>query len=388
MARLTAFLIAAASAGALLAPSITAQQTPPPTLPMATMPVEEAAAIAQYWALLAEGRAKEAGPAIYQLLNRYPRNIAVLSLAIEVDIARGGAATALATYEGWLGSRTLEEPAVVRRVARALLYEWARQTSHTVARGEALDALAQDGDESARAVLLAIAQADTEAGLRMGVHLKDPKAIGRVAERLRTTRGSKMRDIELLARSDSPLAVPALVELLRDTEAEHRAAAADGLGRIGGSAAERALGPMINDPHGAVKTAASAALFKLGNFAGLNLLNELAASPNPAIRAGAAMLMASRPDETWKALVRGLLSDPDPTIRLDAATMLAPHEPTTARPVLDQLAYDSSLAIREETELVIATLPVSTLVDLRSIMRVGRPLARVRAAGRVLEMTR
>ena len=68
--------------------------------------------------------------------------------------------------------------------------------------------------------------------------------------------------------------------------------------------------------------------------------------------------------------------------------MLEPHEPAVARPVLDQLALDSSLAVQESTELVMAKMSIASLVDLRKIMRAGRPLARVRAADRVLEMTR
>jgi hypothetical protein len=388
MHKLTAFLIAAAMAGLAAAPLVASQQAQPPTLPPAVIPAEEAAAIAQYWVALAEGRGREAGAAASQLLGRYPRNVAVLDLAVEIEIARAGASAALGTYEAWLAGRPVEEPGVLRRVARSFLYEWSRQVTNGEARGEALNALAEDGDSAALSVLRAIAQSNSEDGLRTAVHLRNPQAIGQVIERMRATRGLKVRDLELLGDSGSPLAASALIEALKDPRPENRDAAARALGAIGGPAAEQALLPVLDDPHGVVRTSAAAALFKLGNYTGINILTALATSDSASVRRTAAMFMESRPDEAWKALVRGLLADPDPLIRLDAARMLSPYDPAASRSVLEQLAMDSNRAIREETELAIARLPVATFADLRGVMRTGQPVARVRAAGRVLEMTR
>ncbi len=381
------FLLAVAGTVAL--PQRAAAQTPAvPVLPAASMPVEEAAAIAQYWALVAERRFDEAASTIGRFLSRYPTNISAFALLIEVDIARGGSATALASYETWLGPRTLEEPGVLRRVARATLYEWARQATNGPARSEALEALAQDGDAAALGVVSALIQEGQEAGLRMGVRLKDERSVGVLVERVRTMRGLKLREIQLLAQSGSQAAVPGLIEVLADPQAENRAAAADALGKIGGPGAENALRPMLSDPHGGVRTAVAGALFRLGNFSGASILNELEASGSTSVSRSAALLMASQPDEAWKSLVRSLLSDPEPVIRLDAARMLAPHEPDTVRPVLEQLSFDANLAIREETELVIAELPITNLAQLRAILRSGTPLGRVRAARRLLVMTR
>ena len=365
-----------------------AAQTAPPVMPPAAIPVEEAAVLAQYWALLAEGKYDEAARTAGQVLNRHPRNVAVLSLVVETDIAHGGATTALSSYETWLGNRSVEEPGILRRIARAVLYEWARQSTNSSARSEALIALVKDGDSNAIGVLGAMVQGGQESGLRAGARLQDPQAIDQIVARLRATPGLKLRDIQLLADSGSRRAVPALIELLADPQHENRAAAADALGRMGGPEAENALGPVLQDPHGLVRLSAAAALFRMGNFAGAGLLNDLAANDSASIRRSAAALMASQPDESWKNLVRGLLSDPDPVIRLDAARLIAPHDPGAARAVLDQLAFDDNLAIREETELVLAELPISAMTDLRVLMRNGRPLARVRAAGRLLDITR
>ena len=365
-----------------------AAQTAPPVVPPAAIPVEEAAVLAQYWVLLAEGKYDEAARTVGQVLSRYPRNVTVLSLVVETDIAHGGATTALSSYETWLGNRTVEEPGILRRIARAVLYEWARQSTDNSARSEALIALVKDDDPNAIGVLTAMVQGGQESGLRAGARLQDPQAIDQIVARLKATPGLKLRDIQLLAESGSRRAVPALIELLADPQQENRAAAADALGRMGGPEAENALGPVLKDPHGIVRMSAAAALFKMGNFAGAAILHELAASESASVRGSAAAMMASQPDESWKTLVRGLLSDPDPLIRLDAARLIAPHDPGAARAVLDQLAFDGNLAIREEAELVLAELPISSMTELRMLMRNGRPLARIRAAGRLLQITR
>jgi HEAT repeat protein len=362
-------------------------QTGSPTLPPAAISAEEAAAMAQYWVLLAEGKHAEAAGSVSRLLERYPRSVTALSLVLETDIAHGGAMTALTRYESWLGARP-EEPGILRRLAKAVLYEWGRQTSDSAARSDALIALVQDGDPMATGVLAAMVERGDEGGLRAGARLKDPRAVDQIVARLLATPGLKLRDIKLLADSGSRQAVPALIKLLADPQAENRAAAADALGNMGGPDAEAALGPALQDEHGVVRMAAAAAMFRLGNFAGAALLNQLAASDSASIRLSAAEMMASQPDQAWMFNVRALLADPDPMLRLGAARLIAPHDPAAARAVLGQLAFDDNLAIREETELVQAALPISTYAELRALMRNGRALARVRAASRLLELTR
>ncbi|MDA1307456.1 MAG: HEAT repeat domain-containing protein [Acidobacteria bacterium] len=366
----------------------TAAQTAPPMLPPAAIPAEEAAALAQYWVLLAEEKFEEASRTVAPLLARYPHNVAVLSLVIESDIAHAGATAALTRYETWLGTRSVEEPGILRRLARAALYEWGRQSSDNSARSEALIALVNDGDAAAAAVLAALVQGGQESGLRAGARLQDPNAIDQIAARAKATSGLKLRDIQLLADSGSRRAVPALLVVLADPLPENRAAAADALGRIGGPEVEAALGPALQDEHGLVRISAAKALFRLGNFAGAALLNELAASDSASVRLSAAEMMSTEPDETWKAAVRALLMDLDPLVRLGAARLIAPHDSGAARAVLGPLAYDNNPAIREETELVQAGLPISTFAELRGLLRNGRPLARVRAAARLLELTR
>jgi hypothetical protein len=357
-------------------------------MPSAAISTEEATGLAQAWASIAAGKAQEVAPRTRQLLAQHPRSVAVLATAIEADIAASGATTALSTYESWLGARTLEEPSALRRVARAVLYEWARQTNDTSARIDALVLLAGDGDQNARAAIAASVRQGQEAGLRASVRLKDAQAISQVAARLKSATGVKVRDINLLDEARSPLTAPILITLLTDPLPENRANAADALGKSGSTSAVDALLPVLKDQHGTVRTAAAGALYRLGSTAGLPILEELARNDSAAVRRTAAQLMSSHPDNQWMGLVRGLLADPDPSIRLDAARLLAPHDPATARAVLAGLAGDPNLAIREETELVRSELEITAFSELRALLRGATPAVRVRAAGRILAITR
>ena len=89
----------------LLTPVFSQSQEQMPTVPPAAIPAAEAAAIAQYWVLIAEGKFDEAAKTVGALAVKYPRSVAVLTLLVETDIARGGALTALTSYDSWLGAR-------------------------------------------------------------------------------------------------------------------------------------------------------------------------------------------------------------------------------------------------------------------------------------------
>jgi HEAT repeat protein len=352
------------------------------------MPQEEAAVLAQCWTLVAQGRHDDAAAAAERVRSRYPRSVALLSVIVEIDIVRRGAVSALSTYESWLGTRSQEEPGVLRRVARAYLYEWGRQTREARVRAAALAALAEDGDAEAQATLSAGAKSGNDSDLRALAKLGDSGAIDSLAKRLKAGEGLLLGEIHALSETRGPRAAAALAHVLADSRPENRAAAADALGQVGDPGAVPRLRPLLDDPHGAVRVAAAGALFRLGDFSGTPLLLELAASEHATVRRSAAILLASQPDETWMALVRGLASDPDPSIRLDAARLLAPHDPVFARELFDRLMEDTNLAIREQASMVIAEAPESGLATLRKLLRTGAPQVKVRAAERVLELTR
>lgn len=354
-----------------------------PTLPGAAMPREEAAALAQGFVLLAEGKHDEAARTARRTIDRFPRSAASLALLIEADIASGGANTALTSYESWIGGRSTEEPSALRRVARAYLYEWSRQTSDMTARSEALLALADDGDVQARAVIAAAAD-DPSLRAKGGDH----KAVDALLARMKAAQGSKVREIQMLGETRSDRAAASLVDVLDDPMPENRAAAADALGKLEFHDAIPRLKPLLDDPRGLVRVAAAGALYRMGDFAGAPVLEELASSEYSTVRRSAALLMASQPTESWKALVRGLASDEDPAIKLDAARLLAPHDPAFARSLFDQLLSDPNLAIQEQATMALAESPLAGFADLRRLLRTGAGPVKVRAAKRILELTR
>lgn len=369
---------------------VAAQQQPPPrvTLPPAAISVDEAAALAQYWKTIAERKPAEVVLQARQLLERFPRSPAVFATAIEAEIAANGATSALTQYERWIDNRTAEEPLVLRRIARAVLFEFGRSTADGAVRSDALVLLAREGEAAAQALILANASSGQEAGLRDAVRLGEPQAIAKVGARLKSPGANKLRDIQILGDAASPLAVPALVPFLKDPATDVRGNAALAIGKSGDRTAVTALEPLLKDENGNVRSFAAAALYRLGSTAGLGVLEEHASSDQPSIRKFAAVALSVQPDERWLALVRGLLTAPDPVDRLDAARLLAPHDPEAARPILEQLAADPNLAIREETELVRAELVLTPLAELRRFLRSHTPSARVRAAGRILALTR
>ena len=81
-----------------------------------------------------------------ELLRKTPRSANALALAVDAAIVLHGSTAGLDQYERWLGSRTLEEPGILRRISSAALHEAARNPATRLL---ALRGLAGAGDESA-----------------------------------------------------------------------------------------------------------------------------------------------------------------------------------------------------------------------------------------------
>jgi HEAT repeat protein len=365
-----------------------AQQKPaaPPRAPIGAS-AGELDPVIRGWALFAQHDLVKAGAAAAQALKASPRSAAALTLAIEVEIARGGALTGLDFYERWLGQRAMEEPVVLRRIAQVTLREAAAQPQNQ-GRYDALVSLAADGDPAATATLSdAASSGGAEARALAG--LGHPAAIGALISELNAG-NARASTIEALGKSGSTLAVEPLINSLRNPRPEVRGAAAGALGRIGGPAALAALKPLLSDQDSFVRVKAAGALLRLKDSSGLPILNEIiAASPSSAIgRLIAADAMAGRPDAEWQALVRDLTQAGEPDVRLSAARLIAPHDPALARSVLEALGSDGNLAIREEAGRALAGEVAADLATLRAMLRHADPLTRSRAAGRILELTR
>lgn len=357
-------------------------------LPPAAMPVEEASALASGWVLLAEGKAREAAAFATEILARHPNSAHAIGFAIEADIAARGPRAALARYEGWLAAGP-EEPGLVRRIARAILHEWGRQTGDPALRVEALEALTTAGEPGAHAALVSAANDGGIVELGALAALGDENAVRALVDWTQAEGSQRHRAIEALGRSRSPLAVAPLANLLGTGRDEHRVAAAAALGKLGQQSAIEPLKGALNDPRPAVRIEAAGALYALGDFTGYDLLTPLLADPNAQVRLSGVALLASRPDSAWALEAeRVMRSAEDPYVRLEAAKLLAPFNPDAARPVIRSLLNDPNPAVRDAAGPALAEVLPDDLTALRQLLNEPGGHIKVRAAARILDLTR
>jgi HEAT repeat protein len=347
-----------------------------------------AARLAEGWASLGKGDVVAASRLAWQELGRDSSNIAALVLAVEADLGKGGA-SGLATYEKWLGSRKVDAPYILRRLSRVLLVEASgKQQANTAARLDALRALAADGDPTAIAELDQALTANRFGETRVLASIGSERAVKQLIAQLAAMPGSKTPIIEALGQSKSKLAVPPLKSLLSDPNDLNRAAAAEALGRLGATDTIPQIRPLLNDQVFTVKLKAAGALVRLNDATGLPFLNELISSEHAGIRIAAAQELDSRPDAAWQGLVRSLTNDPDPLVRVQAARLIAPYDLPLANTVLDTLMRDNNIAIREAAAAVLVERVASDFASLRALLHSADPMVRVKAAARVLELTR
>jgi HEAT repeat protein len=311
-------------------------------------------------------------------------------LRVEAEIVRGGSLAGLAAYESWLADRGLDDGYLLRRIARASLWELVARTESS---SDALQELAADGDAEARAELARRMMAKGFVETRALARIGDEGAIKRLISQVQTGEGSKMYQIDALVQSKSPLAIGPLMKLLNDTNyPDHVAAAADGLGILNATQAipelQKIYQEYANSPVQSVRAAAAFGLFRLGDMTGINLLQQKLASDTPYIALDTARRMASRPDAAWHEAVRGGLSNPDPAVRIIAAELIAPYDVETARHSLETLLSDSNPAIRALAGKIMASRVATDFRMLRRFFRSEEWQIRLAAAGRVLELSR
>ena len=337
--------------------------------------------------LLAKGDAAAAALKASQELARDPRSLAALILAVDAELARGGASAALGTYEKWLGNRRVDAAYLLRYVARAFLVESSGPPA-SGARVEALVALAADGDQDAASKLEQAMSSNGFAETRALATMGSTRAVKALIAQLDAMPGSKSPIISALGASGSLLAVPKLKTLLADPNDVNRAAAAEALGRLGATDTIPVLTPLLKDQVFTVRLKAAGALYRLNDSSGVSLLMELTASEHAAIRVAAAAELAAHPDPGWQNLVRGLMNDPDPLVRLEAARLIAPFDQALADETLAALMRDGNIAVREAASGVLVERVASDFATLRGLLRSGDLVVRVKAAARILELTR
>jgi len=365
--------------------AVVSAQGPAPR--QAAIPLE-AAAIAQGWSLLAQGNTAKASALAAELVSQYPRSAAVVAFAVDANIAHAGATAALDAYERWLDRKKTDDGYALRRVARALLRDLARGAGDRTARVEALDALIADGDAD---LPIALDPNDASTGLpEAGVlaSLGNEAAIKSLIAELNNPAGNRRVALAGLAKSRSPLAEKPLIGLLADPDPFFRGAAADALAKLGATQAVASLKPLLNDRVFSVHLSAAGALLTLKDTSGLAWLRELEASEHPGVRLAAAQATRNDPHAGWLPLVRALATDSDPLIRWQAAELLAPHDPDSAKATLEALLQDTNPAVREAAGRSYVQAATSDFAALRRFLRDADSGMRLRAAGRILELTR
>ena len=315
-----------------------------------------------------------------------PRQPSAVRLGLEVEIARSAAAGGLDFYERWLGRRTIEEPAALRRIAEGLLREEAAQMQEPGARLEALRGLADDGQRSGVVESTGAMPAGTPATRALAA-LGDEKAVTTLIARL-SAASADVRTIDALGASGSAQAIGPIVELLGDPRQEVRGSAADALGRLRSPDVALRLMPLLSDRSAWVRAKAAGALYRLGDSSGLAVLQALAEDTAPGSKLLAAEALASRPDAAWIALVKELAASTNLEVRVAAARLIAPHDPQLARSTIEPLMGHENGAIRELASQSLGEILTSDLTLLRRLLRSPARLTRVRAAARVLAVTR
>lgn len=373
-------------------PRALARQAPatPPQSAASGTPAPETPDVANGWILLAQGKADQAAARAAQALTANPRSGAGLLLAIEADVVRGGALKGLGAYEKWLGARTVEEPAALRRLATATLREEAQQKADAGARVEALRALAEDGDRAAAELLGREAETASGTILRALASTGDEAAVKKLIAERKEGSAQTVTAIEALGASGSRLAAAPLVEYLKDERMEVKGAALNALRTVGGAQTVDAIKPLLADRTFYVRVQAAGALLRKGDDSGLPILQELLADPSPASRVMAAEALSTRPDAAWLTAVKALATTGDAETRATAAGLLAPHDPELAGSVLASLSADPNPAIRDLAASVAgdAASTVTNLTTLRHLLKSPERRAKVRAAARLLALTR
>ena len=349
----------------------------------------ETADLARGWQLLVDGRPRDAAKIAATVLSSNPRSGAALSLSIETSVVTGGSAAALSTYEQWLGKRTLEEPAAVRRIARALLDEAGSASGRSVARTAALVALAREGDQRATRELESLRTEGGEVTDRTLAAAGDEAAVKSLVSSLETAGGAQgMLALEALGASGATAASAAIAARLSDDRSEIRAAAADALGQLHAAEYAGALRDLLNDRNTYVRIKAAGALARLGDESGITAAQAFSTHEMPAVRLAAAEALASRPTEEWLTQVRSLLASDNPEVRIGAAKLLAPHDPDAAFATLAAFTASENPVFRQLAERASGDIETTDLTVLRRLLARADTFGKVKAAARVLAVTR
>ncbi|HEU4562604.1 MAG TPA: HEAT repeat domain-containing protein [Longimicrobium sp.] len=218
------------------------------------------------------------------------------------------------------------------------------------ASGAELSALARvlgwlEAEGAAEPLVRALAHADARAAAAEGLVRLGARAVDALVAGIAEMEEDALRcAVGALGRIGAPAAVPALLALLRDAP-DAAAAVADALGRIGDGRAFEPLVALLGDSHAAVRQAAVGALSSIGHPALQARTAELLRSESPAVRESAARIAGYFGyRECADALVE-LCHDGDESVRRAAVEHLVfLEDPRTGGALRDVLASGTGTA--------------------------------------------
>jgi HEAT repeat protein len=336
--------------------------------------------LSRAWAAIGAGDHARAEQIALAILRARPADHAALTVAVAAVAASGRPVAALDVYEQWLSRHQHEDVFLLAPIATATLIDIAAGRDPGLA-AEAATALASIDADAAAAWLARQAEAaaldparaalgDNEARTRLVAGLSAPSSREKL---LALHRVSGIRGLD-----PSPVAA-----LLSDPAPPVRAAAAESLAQLQGSAAAQRLRPLLSDPDPFVRASAAVALGRIGDPAGLDAINGMAASPVGDTAAMAAEVLKARGVDV-SAIVDRILADPNPLTRLSGVALLPDSDPRKGL-MLSQAAADPNEVIRGKAGQVLSSTP-SDVASLRRLLRDPSAQVRLKAAESLANM--
>ncbi|MBX7220269.1 MAG: HEAT repeat domain-containing protein [Blastocatellia bacterium] len=256
----------------------------------------------------------------------------------------------------WLGE--LGEPAVIPKLALLLETDDAKQ------RVAVVEALGHINDRTAIEPLIrslddrdpAVRTAASAALLRFGI----------APERLTSDLAAKewqirIEALKLLSRMGNTSQIPAMVELLRDSEPQVRRAAVEALKSLKDTRAVEGLMTALRDNDIGVRAGAAEALGEIGDARATQpLLTALRNSANTSISTEIATALAKLKSNQAVPLLLDGLRNPSWTVRAQIARVLGEFQDTRAVPPLVEALEDNSAVVRYYARQSLAHIGVSS----------------------------
>jgi HEAT repeats len=314
---------------------------------------------------------------------------------IETFLAHSQQDQAIEVYDAFRTSTGRDAAALLALIARSELRRLSQGELSSV-RGDALGALAADGDRAARQRL---EQMSTPAGASSDpaslaatialARLSDPKAAERlVSLASEIDPGRRVALLEAIASVPNAPVVSLARELLSSSDPMAQAAAAETAATLNLTQLAPELRKIMTTGQPIVRPAAILALTRFGDAAAKDRARGMLASPAPSVRIQAARVLDQVGDRSWVKDIRPLLKDSDGLTRFYAAELLLATDRSAALEVLQGGLVDPNPAIRGECARILTSAAIPDLATLRTLLTDNAPNVRLLAASAILVQAR